>query len=190
MSFILHRNLLRPGIRHVEPSGASHLKLALEIITGVEDDESRAEKSFAAPSSAVATGALEADDLLELNLYERLGLHRLGDGVGDADIKTAYLKALKVYHPDKTGKGEDDEAFLGIQEAFATLTDLTKRRAYDSQNEFDDSLPTGREKLEDFYKVYGSLFKANGRFAVKTPVPELGDDETPMEKVDVFYKCK
>ena len=38
----------------------------------------------------------------------KIGLHRLGDGVGDADIKTAHLKALKVYHPDKTGKGEDD----------------------------------------------------------------------------------
>ena len=127
-------------------------------------------------------------DLLELNLYQRLGLHELGDGVGVEEVKLAYHKALLLYHPDKTGKGEDDEAFLGIQEAFSTLTDDTKRKAYDSHNMFDETLPTGKEPAEDFYSIYGPIFKANGRFAVKRPVPELGDDSTPLEVVQDFYK--
>ena len=125
---------------------------------------------------------------MDLNLYQRLGLHELGDGVGVEEVKLAYHKALLLYHPDKTGKGEDDEAFLGIQEAFSTLTDETKRKAYDSHNMFDESLPTGREKPEDFYKVYGPIFKSNARFAVKKPAPELGDDETPLDVVNNFYK--
>ena len=188
-SVVVHRGLRRPCARTIEPSGATHFKLALEKITGVVYDQAGADSSRrAAAAKAPALTALDADDLLELNLYERLGLQRLGEGVGIAEIKLAYHKALLLYHPDKTGKGEDDEAFLGIQEAFATLTDDTKRKAYDSHNDFDDALPTGKEAPEDFYKVYGPCFKANGRFAVKKPVPELGDDETPLEAVDAFYK--
>jgi len=88
-----------------------------------------------------------------------------------------------IYHPDKTGRGDQDSVFLAIQEAHDTLVNTEKRRAYDSQNEFDDTIPTGNEKPEKFYKLYGDCFKLNGRFAVKTPVPELGDDDTPIEEV-------
>ena len=87
------------------------------------------------------------------------------------------------YHPDKTGRGDQDSVFLAIQEAHDNLVNPEKRRAYDSQNEFDDKIPTGNEKPARFYKLYGDCFVLNGRFAVKTPVPELGDDDTPIEEV-------
>ena len=38
--------------------------------------------------------------------------------------------------------------FLTIQNAYAILSDPVKRRAYDSTNEFDDTIPTGREATE------------------------------------------
>jgi curved DNA-binding protein CbpA len=98
-------------------------------------------------------------------------------------LTRAYRKQLMVYHPDKTGRGDQDSVFLAIQEAHDTLVNTEKRRAYDSQNEFDDTIPTGNEKPEKFYKLYGDCFKLNGRFAVKKPVPELGDDDTPIEEV-------
>lgn len=33
------------------------------------------------------------------------------------------------------------QVFMSVQKAFDTLTDLTKRRAYDSSLEFDDNIP-------------------------------------------------
>lgn len=35
----------------------------------------------------------------------------------------------------------DRQVFMAVQKAFDTLTDMTKRRAYDSSLEFDDSIP-------------------------------------------------
>jgi DnaJ family protein C protein 2 len=107
-------------------------------------------------------------------------------------LKKAYHKAVLMYHPDKaqfktdTGK-EDRTVFLKIQEAFNTLSVESKRRAYDSQLPFDESVPSEakvQEKMAKstlrFFKLFDPVFKRNARFAVTKPVPELGDMETPM----------
>lgn len=39
-----------------------------------------------------------------------------------------------------------------VQKAYETLSDERKRRAYDSEMDFDESIPTGRER-GDFFKV-------------------------------------
>ena len=44
--------------------------------------------------------------------------------------------------------------FMSVQKAFDTLTDLTKRRAYDSSLEFDDSIP-GKPIQTKFKPAYG-----------------------------------
>lgn len=41
----------------------------------------------------------------------------------------------------KTNWNIDEQVFMAVQKAFDTLTDMTKRRAYDSSLEFDDSIP-------------------------------------------------
>jgi curved DNA-binding protein CbpA len=73
-------------------------------------------------------------------------------------------KLLLKYHPDKqTGQpvvtDSTDSLFLSIQKAYDTLSDESKRRSYDSQFEFDESIPSGTETT-DFYKV--RLFIALG----------------------------
>ncbi|CAM9889031.1 unnamed protein product [Ectocarpus sp. 6 AP-2014] len=137
----------------------------------------------------------------ELTHYEILGFEKYGNGVGDEGLKKAYRKAVLKYHPDKTGvqDGEEDEVFMAVQKAFDTLTDMTKRRAYDSSLEFDDSIPgkwTSSDELEgkevsgptSFYKVYEPVFERNKRFAVILPAPSLGDDDTPIDEVNNFYE--
>ena len=77
-------------------------------------------------------------NLRKFNLYDLLGL---GEHAGSADenaIRKAYHKCVLIYHPDKkqdkTSTGaEDNSVWLKIQEAFSTLLDVKKRRAYDSQ---------------------------------------------------------
>jgi DnaJ-class molecular chaperone len=39
-----------------------------------------------------------------------------------------------------------------VQKAYETLSDERKRRAYDSEMDFDEGIPTGRER-GDFFKV-------------------------------------
>ena len=110
-------------------------------------------------------------------------------------IKKAYHKAVLLYHPDKaqhkTADGKEDRSvFLKIQEAFNVLTNDQKRRAYDSQLPFDESIPTEEKVLErmtrgpqKFFKIFAPVFQRNARFAVKKPVPDLGNMDTPLPQV-------
>ena len=60
-SVVVHRGLRRPCARTIEPSGATHFKLALEKITGVVYDQAGADSSRrAAAAKAPALTALDA----------------------------------------------------------------------------------------------------------------------------------
>lgn len=63
-------------------------------------------------------------------------------------------KLLLKYHPDKMASpvAESDSLFLSIQKAYDTLSDESRRRAYDSQFDFDERIPKGDETT-DFYAV-------------------------------------
>ena len=62
------------------------------------------------------------------NYYDILGISR---DATQAQIKAAYRKLAKKYHPDaSSGKEEDKEHFQEIQEAYAVLSDPEKRKMY------------------------------------------------------------
>ncbi|RYH10782.1 hypothetical protein EON65_39165, partial [archaeon] len=141
------------------------------------------------------------DNLGKYNLYEILGFGgEIGAAADLEALRKAYHKAVLLYHPDKaqfkTADGKEDRTvFLKIQEAFNVLSNETKRRAYDSQLPFDESIPT-EERVQKalakgpskFFKLFGSVFARNARFAVHKPVPELGNMETPLDEVYKFYE--
>lgn len=61
--------------------------------------------------------------------YDTLGVPR---SASDADIKSAYRKLAKQYHPDKNqGDEKAAEKFKEIGEAYAVLNDPEKRKMYD-----------------------------------------------------------
>lgn len=60
------------------------------------------------------------------DFYEILGVK---SSATQADIKKAFRKLSKEYHPDV--EGGDTEKFQKLNEAYQTLSDETKRRAYD-----------------------------------------------------------
>ena len=83
-------------------------------------------------------------------------------------IKKAYHKAVLVYHPDKvqhkTDKGKEDRSvFLKVQEAFNVLSNETKRRAYDSQMPFDETVPSEEKVLKALAKGPYKFFKVRVR---------------------------
>lgn len=61
--------------------------------------------------------------------YEVLGVTK---GVTDAELKKAYRKVAKKYHPDTNpGDAEAEEKFKEAAEAYAVLSDPEKRSKYD-----------------------------------------------------------
>ncbi|CAH8292758.1 unnamed protein product [Eruca vesicaria subsp. sativa] len=64
--------------------------------------------------------------------------------------------------------------------------DPTKRRIFDSTDEFDDAVPSDCAP-KDFFKVFGPAFKRNARWSVNSRVPDLGDENTPIKEVDKYY---
>ncbi|MGI8747347.1 MAG: DnaJ domain-containing protein, partial [Deinococcus sp.] len=62
--------------------------------------------------------------------YDTLGVGRTAS---EGDIKSAYRKLTKQYHPDKNaGDEKASERFKEIGEAYEVLSDAEKRKVYDT----------------------------------------------------------
>jgi curved DNA-binding protein CbpA len=61
-----------------------------------------------------------------MDLYKVLGLDRAAT---QAEIKIAYKKLSMTLHPDRGGS---EQAFKEINEAYSTLSDIDKRKQYDT----------------------------------------------------------
>src|SRR5213080_4836608 len=61
--------------------------------------------------------------------YKILGVER---AAGEDEIKKAYRKLARKYHPDVSKEANAKEKFQEVAEAYETLKDKEKRAAYDS----------------------------------------------------------
>jgi len=61
--------------------------------------------------------------------YKVLGVER---GASDEEIKKAYRRLARKYHPDVSKEANAKEKFQDVAEAYETLRDKEKRAAYDS----------------------------------------------------------
>lgn len=122
------------------------------------------------------------------DLYELIGLGHLRWQATADEIRTAYRRTALDVHPDKMDN-HDDTLFKAVNAAFDTLGDPKKRRDYDSADPFDDALPAADavQSDDDFYRIYGAVFRLNAKWSKKTPVPDLGDANTTYAQLEVFY---
>ena len=60
--------------------------------------------------------------------YQTLGVE---PGAGEAEIKTAYRRLARKYHPDVSKEAGAEDRFKAVNEAYEALRDPEKRAAYD-----------------------------------------------------------
>jgi molecular chaperone DnaJ len=104
------------------------------------------------------------------DLYETLGVAR---GAAQDEIKKAYRKLARQYHPDANpGDDSAEERFKEVQHAYDVLSDTEKRKQYDAFGSANGRGPAGGPggfrfdtegfDLGDLGDIFGGLFGARG----------------------------
>lgn len=91
--------------------------------------------------------------------YEVLGVSK---NATDAEIKSAFRKLAKKYHPDVNKEPDAAEKFKEAQEAYAVLSDESKRRQYDQYGHAAFDQMNGGAGFDfsdfDFGDIFDGLF--------------------------------
>jgi molecular chaperone DnaJ len=82
--------------------------------------------------------------------YKTLGVAR---NATQNEIKGAFRRLARQYHPDVSAHEEAEERFIGILEAYEVLGDAEKRRDYDTSLSAGAEAGLGHFDLEDFSRV-------------------------------------
>ena len=99
----------------------------------------------------------------KMDYYKILGV---SEQAGDEQIKQAYRKLAKKYHPDlNPNNPEAEEKFKNIVEAYETLGDADKRKEYDLKR-----------------KKPGTGRSSENTASAKTPDKNMADFTKDMEK--------
>ena len=83
------------------------------------------------------------------SLYETL---EINEGADAAEIKKAYRKLARKYHPDVNKDPEAEEKFKEINAAYEVLSDVQKKQQYD---QYGDSM-FGGQNFHDFAQGQGA----------------------------------
>ena len=135
--------------------------------------------------------------------YETLGVSRSADA---EEVKRAYRKLARKYHPDVSKEKNAEAKFKDVQEAYEVLRDSDKRAAYDQlgrdyrtgqqfrpppdwQQRFSQS-PSGTHRFSDlngFSDFFSSLFgtgagMAGGATSFAQPETDGGQIEVSIEE--------
>ncbi|WP_028307905.1 DnaJ C-terminal domain-containing protein [Desulfitibacter alkalitolerans] len=116
--------------------------------------------------------------------YEALGVDKKA---GEKEIKSAYRKLVKKYHPDKTkGDKNAESRFKEIAEAYEVLSDPEKRQKYDELGANWDRFGPGENWQKANTNFYGfSRGKQNGGYKFYTNMN--GHDADFSDFFKVFF---
>jgi len=103
------------------------------------------------------------------DFYKVLGVNKTAS---ESEIKDAYMKSVKKYHPDLNPNNKEAESkFKEINEAYDTLKDSQKRKQYDSFGS-DYSTFNGQQRHSQQYSNYGDF----GNFGFEDIFKNFGFD--------------
>lgn len=93
--------------------------------------------------------------MFNFNYYAILGISK--DATAD-EIKKAYHSVSKKYHPDINLSPNATEMMQAINEAYATLSDENKRKAYDKNLANDNSNNQNNDKI-NYEEIYNQIIE-------------------------------
>lgn len=107
------------------------------------------------------------------DFYQQLGVSRQAS---DADIKKAYRKLARKYHPDMNpGNKSAEEKFKTISQAFEILSDPSKRKLYDEFGDDAAKIGFDQKKAEALRAYKSGQYSPSGNVAGGSPDFDVGD---------------
>jgi molecular chaperone DnaJ len=101
--------------------------------------------------------------MTDRDYYEILGVPK---NAGSEDLKAAFRRLARQYHPDANKSPDAEERFKEINEAYSVLSDDQKRAAYDRFGHAGVRGPGGATDFNvdfsDFADIFGDLFGFGG----------------------------
>src|SRR5947209_4820519 len=112
--------------------------------------------------------------------YEVLAIER---GASVEEVKRAYRRLARQYHPDVNHEPGAEERFKEVNEAYEVLSDDEKRAAYDRFGHAGVNGGAGGSPFGggfDFSDIFDSFFGGSGRGGPAPGAPMRGDDLRTM----------
>jgi molecular chaperone DnaJ len=101
--------------------------------------------------------------MTQRDYYEVLGVPK---NASNDDLKSAFRRLARQYHPDVNSEPDAEERFKEINEAYAVLSDADRRAAYDRFGHAGVRGPGGATDFtvdfSDFADIFGDLFGFGG----------------------------
>lgn len=91
--------------------------------------------------------------------YETLGVPR---GASQDEIKQAFRKLARQYHPDVSKEPNAEERFKEMNEAYSVLSDEQKRAQYDRFGRVDSNMGGAQDMNVNFNDIFEELFGFGG----------------------------
>ena len=116
--------------------------------------------------------------------YEVLGVDR---GASDQDIKRAYRKLSRKYHPDIAGPEYEDK-FKEVNNAYEVLSDPEKRRMYDAGVDPNNPQASQGAGAFDMGDIFNQFFGGGFGGATQGPIPRTQPGRDALAQVSVDMK--
>jgi len=123
------------------------------------------------------------------DLYQRLDVSRTAS---PEELKKAFRAKTLQWHPDRNnGSADAHRQFIAIAEAYEVLVDKSRRSAYDSSSEPENTQPPVQEQdFQKKYEFYSDIFSDYIKDTFKNFSDEYnrGNKDTDIHKSKVnFY---
>ena len=119
---------------------------------------------------------MASQDWMDKDFYATLGVSK---DASDADVKKAYRKLARMYHPDQNpGDEAAEKKFKEISEAYAVLSDPQERQEYDASRALGGGArfsAWGGAGGGGFEDVFGGMFGGGGGPRTTQSGPDLSD---------------
>lgn len=112
-------------------------------------------------------------------------------GASEEEIKSAYRRMAKKYHPDAhPGDGECERRFREINEAYGVLGDSEKRKKYDADRR-GTKAENGKPGVnyQDIFRQFNNMFGFGAEQGEKAGQEKTGRrSDNPLDTTEMFER--